>query len=299
MSRLIPRRIYDIALERQRESPVVLLEGSRVVGKSRLLRQLTDHLGGQLLDLDDLDTRAAVTRDPATMIAGDGPVLIDEYQHAPVVLDAIKAQLNISSRPGQFILTGSAHHESLPRAAQALTGRLQRLPILPLAQSELTGTRPDLVRQLIDASSHARAVPPSTTSREDYVSLVVRGGFHRACGTFRPCSLAMTEFGHLLESFVVGELLKEVSWTEEIAGYGHWRTRDDLEVDLVLETEDGASSVLRSKRPLGSREATSPESADSENSSAMPSWQELRSTPGPQLHPRRPTARHADRPTLE
>jgi len=49
----------------------------------------------------------------------------------------------------------------------------------------------------------------------------------------------MTEFGHLLESFVVGELLKEVSWTEEIAGYGHWRTRDDLEVDLVLETEDG------------------------------------------------------------
>ena len=180
MSRLIPRRIYDIALERQRESPVVLLEGSRVVGKSRLLRQLTDHLGGQLLDLDDLDTRAAVTRDPATMIAGDGPVLIDEYQHAPVVLDAIKAQLNISSRPGHFILTGSAHHESLPRAAQALTGRLQRLPILPLAQSELTGTRPDLVRQLIDASSHARAVPPSTTSREDYVNLVVRGGFHIA-----------------------------------------------------------------------------------------------------------------------
>ena len=50
----------------------------------------------------------------------------------------------------------------------------------------------------------------------------------------------MTEFGHLLESFVVGELLKEVSWTEEIAGYGHWRTRDDLEVDLVMETEDGS-----------------------------------------------------------
>ena len=151
-SHLIPRRIYDITLERQQESPVVLLEGPRAVGKSTLLRQLTDHLGGRLLDLDDLDTRAAVARDPATMIDGDGPVLIDEYQHAPVVLDAIKARLNISSRPGQFILTGSARHEALPRAAQALTGRLQRLPILPLAQSELTGTRPDLVRRLLDAS---------------------------------------------------------------------------------------------------------------------------------------------------
>ena len=35
----------------------------------------------------------------------------------------------------------------------------------------------------------------------------------------------MTEFGHLLEILVVGELLKEVSWTEEIAAFVHWRTR--------------------------------------------------------------------------
>ena len=334
----------------------MLLEGPREVGKSTLLRQLADHLGGRLLDLDDLATRTAVTRDPATMIDGDGVVLIDEYQDAPVVLDVIKAQLNISSRPGQFISTGSARHESLPRAAQALTGRLQRLPHLPLTQSELTGTRPDLVRQLLDASTHASAVPTSTTSREDYISLVIRGGFpivlaaasgrarwrwidayvrltlerdvqelsklrqahalplimEKAAGqsaqilntsrmaeaasidaktardylrlleavfllrlvpswnrtlttrTYarpkvhmldtgvsagllrltpeklgRRDPVAMTEFGHLLESFVVGALLKEVSWTGEIAGYGHWRTRDDLEVDLVLETEDG------------------------------------------------------------
>ncbi|WP_420112372.1 ATP-binding protein, partial [Pseudactinotalea sp.] len=50
---------------------------------------------------------------------------------------------------------------------------------------------------------------------------------------------ALTEFGHPLENFVVTELLKEVSWTEQIAGFGHWRTRDGAEVDLVLETEDG------------------------------------------------------------
>jgi predicted AAA+ superfamily ATPase len=49
----------------------------------------------------------------------------------------------------------------------------------------------------------------------------------------------MSELGHVLETFVVGELLKEVSWTEEIAGHGHWRTRDGHEVDLVLETDDG------------------------------------------------------------
>lgn len=334
----------------------MLLEGPRAVGKSTLLRQLADQLGGRLLDLDDLDTRGAVTRDPTTMIEGDGPVLIDEYQHAPVVLDAIKARLNASSRPGQFILTGSARHEALPRAAQALTGRLQRLPILPLAESELEGTRPDLVRCLLEGRRGVSEGEPSATSRDEYVDRVARGGFPIALATptdrarwrwtddyvrltlerdvqelakvrqahtlplilervagqtaqvlnvarisdalgtdaktvrdylrlleavfllrivpawdrtltkrtnarpkvhmldtgvasrllrltpeklARRDPAAMTEFGHVLETFVVGELLKEVSWTEEIAGHGHWRTRDGHEVDLVLETDDG------------------------------------------------------------
>lgn len=353
---LVARRIYDTVVERQRESPVVLLEGPRAVGKSTLLRQLADQLGGRLLDLDDLDTRGAVTRDPTTMIDGDGPVLIDEYQHAPVVLDAIKARLNASSRPGQFILTGSARHEALPRAAQALTGRLQRLPILPLAESELEGTRPDLVRSLLEGRGGTSEGESSATSRDEYVDRVARGGFPIALATrtdrarwrwtddyvrltlerdvqelakvrqahtlplilervagqtaqvlnvarisdalgtdaktvrdylrlleavfllrivpawdrtltkrtnarpkvhmldtgvatrllrltpeklARRDPAAMTEFGHVLETFVVGELLKEVSWTEEIAGHGHWRTRDGHEVDLVLETDDG------------------------------------------------------------
>ncbi|MFT4166006.1 MAG: ATP-binding protein [Microlunatus sp.] len=353
---LVSRRIYDVALERLHESPVVLLEGPRAVGKSTLLRQLADQLGARLLDLDDPDTRSAVNRDPTTMIGSDPVVLIDEYQHAPVVLDAIKARLNTSSRPGQFVLTGSARHEALPRAAQALTGRLQRLPILPLAQTELEGTRPDLVHRLLVGTSETVAAAPSSTSREEYIKRVARGGFpialaaatdrarwrwiddyvrltlerdvrelskvrqahtlplilERAAGQtaqilnvarmseltgidaktardylrlleavfllqivpawdrtltkrtnarpkvhmldtgvstrllrLTPEKLArreptaMTEFGHALETFVVDELLKEVSWTEEIAGFGHWRTRDDLEVDLVLETEDG------------------------------------------------------------
>jgi len=46
---------------------------------------------------------------------------------------------------------------------------------------------------------------------------------------------ALSEFGHLLETFVVGEILKQASWTGDIAGVGHWRTHDGHEVDLVIE----------------------------------------------------------------
>lgn len=348
-----------MALQRHAESPVLLLEGPRAVGKSTLLRQLAERVGGRILDLDDLDTRTAVARDPATMIDGDQVVLIDEYQHAAVVLDAIKARLNTTGRPGQFILTGSARHEALPRAAQALTGRLQRLPVLPLAQSELRDVRADLLPRLLadpDAVVAAAARPTSTTTRDDYAAMVARGGFpmahaaatdrarrrwiddyvrltlerdaqelskvrqahtlplilERAAGqtaqvlnTARMANAtgidgktardylrlleavfllrilpawdrtltkrtnarpkvhmldtgvssrllrltpeklarrepaALTEFGHALETFAVGEILKEASWTDDIVDHGHWRTRDDEEVDLVLESDDG------------------------------------------------------------
>ncbi|HVB00035.1 MAG TPA: ATP-binding protein [Acidimicrobiales bacterium] len=50
---------------------------------------------------------------------------------------------------------------------------------------------------------------------------------------------AQSEFGHLLESFVVGELLKQTSWRDGIATSGHWSRRSRAEVDFILEVDDG------------------------------------------------------------
>jgi predicted AAA+ superfamily ATPase len=50
---------------------------------------------------------------------------------------------------------------------------------------------------------------------------------------------ALTEFGNLLETFVVGELRKQISWLDEQVTVGHWRTRDGDEVDFVIEFDDG------------------------------------------------------------
>ncbi|MDR0285725.1 MAG: ATP-binding protein [Propionibacteriaceae bacterium] len=355
-SDLIHRHIEDVALERIKDTPVLLLEGPRTVGKSTLLRTLAEHTGGRLVDLDDLDTRTAAIRDPATIIGGPKPLLIDEYQHAPMLLDAIKAQLNRDGNPGQFILTGSARHESLPRTAQALTGRLQRLPVLPLAQAELDRTRPRLLERALTLPHTLVTPAQSSTSREEYIQRVVRGGLPLALAsrtdharhvwiddyvkltlerdvqelsrlrqarvlpdllarlagqtpgvlnatslagpvgidektardyirlleavflvhllpawdrtltkrtTVRPKihlvdtavasrllrltaeklarreAAAMREFGHLLETFVVNELLREASWSGPVADAGHWRTKDGYEVDLVIEADDG------------------------------------------------------------
>lgn len=48
-----------------------------------------------------------------------------------------------------------------------------------------------------------------------------------------------TVFGALLESFVFSELLKLSAWTEERVMLFHYRDRDQLEVDFVLENSAG------------------------------------------------------------
>jgi predicted AAA+ superfamily ATPase len=328
-------------------------------------------LNGALVDADDLATLTALKADPAAFVDVPGPVLVDEYQRAPEVLDAIKAVLNRPpTQPGRFVLAGSARHEALPQAAQALTGRLHRLPILPLAQCELAGT-PGLLANLFHANEYAiRTGQPSATTRHEYIERVVAEGLPLALRRSGPArarwfddyvrltlerdvgdlsrlrqaqalpevlaslagrtsqvlnrariadrlgldgattasyvrlleavfliqtlpawgrgitartaaspkvhfvdsglaarltrltpekldrrdATALTEFGHLLETFAVGELLKEASWLDGISAVGHWRTFDGQEADLVIERDDGlvfAFEVKASGRASG------------------------------------------------
>jgi predicted AAA+ superfamily ATPase len=50
-----------------------------------------------------------------------------------------------------------------------------------------------------------------------------------------------TLFGHLLETFVFAELLKQIGWTEPACEIYHYRDKDQYEVDFVIE--DGAGAV--------------------------------------------------------
>ncbi|MGA2970946.1 MAG: AAA family ATPase, partial [Acidimicrobiales bacterium] len=92
VKRNFPRHVLHTVQNLLENSPVVLLEGPRAVGKSIILAQLANNLGVQVLDLDDLATRNAVKADPDLAVIGSGPVCIDEYQKVPAVLNVIKAE---------------------------------------------------------------------------------------------------------------------------------------------------------------------------------------------------------------
>jgi predicted AAA+ superfamily ATPase len=190
LSETVDRRLLGVIDRRTSDEPVVVLQGPRTVGKSTLLRALATSRDREVIDLDDLATRDAARADPALFVRGEPPVLIDEFQHVPELLDAIKAELNRDGAPGRFVLTGSTRYATLPEAAQALTGRAHLIDVLPLSQGEIGGIHEDFAQTLLsDPSSLVESRAPSIT-REEYVSRVVTGGFPPVLRRNRPADRA-------------------------------------------------------------------------------------------------------------
>lgn len=179
---IVERRISALLVQRAADEPVIALHGPRSVGKSTVLRGFAAERGVGVVDLDDPGVREAVQANPTTAVNASTPLCLDEYQHAPDLLDALKARLNREgSLPGTAVLTGSTRQDALPRTAQALTGRLHSLTIWPLSQGELASVEENLVPMLHqDPDATVAATATSSTSRSDYVELVVAGGFPMA-----------------------------------------------------------------------------------------------------------------------
>ncbi|MHB8340260.1 MAG: ATP-binding protein, partial [Mycobacteriales bacterium] len=130
-----------------------------------------------VIDLDAAPTLSAARADPGWITNGPGPVLIDEFQRAPELLQAIKAELNTDLRPGRFVLTGSTTYDSLPRTSQSLTGRAHIGIIWPLSQGEIDGTREQFVERVLADPLSLLDLGGSNRPRVDYVHRIVRGGY--------------------------------------------------------------------------------------------------------------------------
>ncbi|MCL2464531.1 MAG: AAA family ATPase, partial [Micrococcales bacterium] len=150
---------------------VVVIEGPRAVGKTTT--GLT--LAASSVRLDSSPELAGLaTVSPATVLAGKVPRMIDEWQLAPTVWNAVRHEVDTRAAAGQFILTGSATPaDDITRHSGA--GRVRRVMLRPmtLAESgESTGTVPFSV--LFDGGPVAGIGGPTVA---DYARLAVRGGW--------------------------------------------------------------------------------------------------------------------------
>ena len=173
----IDRLIAPMITEAMTDTPVVIVNGARQVGKSTLVTELL-HLRGdvQFVTLDHEPTLRAAATDPRTFVERNVDTLvIDEAQREPRLFRAIKSAVDTDRRPGRFLLTGSARLLSVPEMADALVGRVEIVELWPFSELELhdaSGSLLDIIE-----TDPTTLVRNRTIDRQQLAELVVRGGF--------------------------------------------------------------------------------------------------------------------------
>lgn len=134
------KRAAEEAVKRIVESfPVLLVTGPRQVGKSTMLEALAES-NRKIVTLDDPDVRYLAKSDPALFMQRyTPPVLIDEIQYAPELLQYIKMAVDKNKINGEYWLTGSQAFHLMKNVSESLAGRVGIVNLLGLSNSEISG----------------------------------------------------------------------------------------------------------------------------------------------------------------
>lgn len=187
------KRIADALLERKLAGKgAVLIEGPKWCGKTTTGEQHAK----SILYLDDPGKvkENLVTADlaPQELLRGDAPRLLDEWQIAPQLWDAIRFEVDHREGNGHFILTGSSvpveEDVENPKRQHSGTGRFAWLRMRPMALYESGESNGEIsLKELFSAPEKIYA--HSSLTREDIAFLVCRGGWPAAIDMEREIAL--------------------------------------------------------------------------------------------------------------
>ncbi|MDO5099572.1 MAG: DUF4143 domain-containing protein [Corynebacterium sp.] len=177
------RRFVTFELEESLEdSPVVMIEGARQVGKSTLAKSFIKKRAAEYVTLDDAPTLELARFDPMTFLAraGDRLLIVDEAQRLPELILPLKATVDNDRRPGRFLFTGSANLLKLPGVGDSLAGRVSAVSLKPFSMGEIDqrAVPEDFVSWLLGVVAGDVLLPPRfDTDREELAKNVCIGGY--------------------------------------------------------------------------------------------------------------------------
>ena len=127
-------RSIEVALRRSR---AVILAGPRQVGKTTLARRWLASDSPRYFDLETIDGAARLEQPQETLRSLQGLVVIDEVQRSPALFAVLRALIDRSDAPGQYLLLGSASPTLLQQASESLLGRVEVIEVSGFDLSEV------------------------------------------------------------------------------------------------------------------------------------------------------------------
>lgn len=130
-------RIADSILQRKLAGKgAVLIEGPKWCGKTTTAEQAAKSILYMSDPENEKQNLALVDINPKLLLQGENPRLIDEWQIAPRLWDAVRYEVDHRDEEGQFILTGSAVPPNSDEIKHTGTGRFSWLLMRPMSLFE-------------------------------------------------------------------------------------------------------------------------------------------------------------------
>lgn len=189
MSEYRQRIVDDILLDKLEAKGAVLIEGPKWCGKTTTALQVAK----SVIRMDDPTKRdeniVMSELNPVMILRGDTPRLIDEWQIAPKIWDAVRYEVDSRGEEGQFILTGSAVPVESKEITHSGTGRFTWLTMRTMSMYESGESNGDIsLEALFDAPDKIYAVNEQDINSLAYI--ICRGGWPRAIGMREKAALS-------------------------------------------------------------------------------------------------------------
>lgn len=176
-----PRMIDELLEEYLEVFGATLIVGPKWCGKTTS----AENLAKTSIKLQDSrkskDYLRMVDIDPSLLLNGDTPLLLDEWQVAPILWDAVRSIVDERQLPGQFILTGSA----VPKDDGMMhtgTGRIARLMMYPMSLYESKESNGKIsLKDLFHGNAQINGIE-SQLDISSLVSAICRGGWPASIG---------------------------------------------------------------------------------------------------------------------
>lgn len=229
MKNYLPRITDKLLDERLKAKGAILIEGPKWCGKTTSAKEFAK----SFIAMDEPDKtkqyKQMAELNPSALLEGETPRLVDEWQLAPNLWNAVRYEVDKRDDFGQFILTGSAVPAEFDASMHSGTGRISRLYMRTMSLYESKDS--DGAISLSNLFDDKEISCANHKTLDDIAFLICRGGW--------PISIKLDGKASLFQAI----------------DYFHSVVKNDISrVDSVKRDVEKAKSLLRSyARHVGSQ----------------------------------------------